>query len=99
MARQDFKLDSNVLVIKNNDLVIGESDQQHITDLINSHYGWFREFPLLGASASDYQNAPSTDLPKFESAIKEALKTDGYQKKKVKINEFTSESQDIVIYE
>ena len=98
MARQDFKLDSNVLVIKNNDLVIGESDQQHITDLINSHYGWFREFPLLGAGASDYQNAPSTDLPKFESAIKEALKTDGYQKK-VKINEFTSESQDIVIYE
>jgi hypothetical protein len=39
-----------------------------------------------------------TDLPKFESAIKEALKTDGYQKK-VKVNEFTSESQDIVIYE
>ena len=98
MARKDFQLESNILVIKNNDLVIGDSDQQHISDLINSHVGWYREFPLVGASASDYINAPQSDIPKFESAIKEALKSDGYQQK-IRVNEFTTEGQDIVIYE
>jgi hypothetical protein len=98
MDRKDFKLESNILTIKNNDLVIGQSDQQHISDLINSHLGWYREFPLVGASASDYINSPASDIPKFESAIKESLKSDGYQQK-IRVNEFTSESQDIVIYE
>lgn len=98
MARIDFIQEQNVLVIKNGDLVVGESDQQHISDVINSHLGWYREYPLLGASASDYINAPANDLPKFESAIKEALKSDGYQKK-IRVNEFNTESQDIVIYE
>lgn len=98
MARKDFQLESNVLVIKNNDLVIGESDQQHISDLINSRLGWYREFPLVEGKASDYINAPQSEIPKFESDIKEVLKSDGYQQK-IRVNEFTSESQDIVIYE
>lgn len=98
MARVDFKLDNGILDISNGDLHLSGSDQQHISDLINSHMGWYREFPLIGASASDYINAPSSDIPKLESAIKEALKSDGYQKR-IKVNEFTSEGQDIVIYE
>ena len=97
--RFDFLQVGNALVIKNNDLVIAESDQQHIQDIINSHYGWYREFPLLGASASDYINAPANRLAAFEGDIKTALKSDGYINKKIIVKEFTNDNQDIIIYD
>mgnify|MGYP001610158346 CR=1 FL=1 len=99
MARYDFLQLKNAIVISDNDIVIAESDQQHIQDLINAHYGWIREFPLTGAKASDYINAPANNLAKFEGDIKTALKSDGYLNKKVIVNEFTTQSQDINIYD
>jgi len=99
MPRYDFMQENNAIVIRDNDIVKGESDKQHIQDLISAHYGWYREFPLMGASASDYINAAANQLAKFEGDIKTALKSDGYINKKVIVNEFTTQLQDIDIYD
>lgn len=78
MKAQDFLLDSDGdLRIENGDFVIGDSDQDHISDIMNSAQGWFKKFPLLGFNPYQYLNArvDPTDLNKN---AKIQLKSDGY---------------------
>jgi hypothetical protein len=78
MAAQDFLLDSDRdLRIENGDLVIGDSDQDHINDIMNSMPGWFKKYPLLGFNPYKDLNArvDPTDLNKN---AKIQLKSDGY---------------------
>lgn len=98
MERKDFLLENNVLVIRGNDLVIATSDQQHIQDILNAFAGWYREFPLIGAGASSYINAPANKIAEFEAIAKVQLRGDGYTETKIIVNQLTADAQDIQIY-
>ena len=96
MARIDYLSDkTGDLLIKNGDFVRGESDNQHIADLIVSAKGEWREFPLIGAEAD--RHIKSNSLESLKAAIIENLKTDGYQIKKVQINDDFSIDVDVFL--
>jgi len=45
----DFALTNNDLTITPaGDFAIGESDNQHLYDIINSFPGWWKQFPQVG---------------------------------------------------
>tara|TARA_R110000796_G_scaffold73842_5_gene165889 strand:- start:4635 stop:4934 length:300 start_codon:yes stop_codon:yes gene_type:complete len=78
---------SRDLVIKNNDLfinpitgdfLIGDSDAQHVQDIINSWAGWWKEFPTLGVGVKRYLGK-SGGVQVIKRAIKIHLKSDGYR--------------------
>lgn len=77
--RKDYKLDSDGdLLFKNGDLVISESDQQHIEDTIKADVGWWKEFPTDGVSILNYSHS-SNDIAKLSRKIKIELEKDGYK--------------------
>ena len=78
---------SKDFVIKNDDLfidpatgdfLIGESDPQHVQDIINSWAGWWKEFPTLGVGIKRYLGKPG-GVQVVKRAIKIHLKSDGYR--------------------
>lgn len=78
MKAYDFLTDiDGDLLIQNGDFVIGESDEQHILDIMQSMPGWFKQFPLVGFNPYQYLNArvSVTDLNKN---AKIQLQADGY---------------------
>jgi len=83
MIYQDFIIDSvtNDLQIINGDFVVGPSDNQHVSDIIMSPAGSFKQFPSLGVGVMNYlksQNGLS-----MEALIKQMLQSDGYQMSQV----------------
>jgi hypothetical protein len=76
MARTDIQLLDNDLVIQNNDLVIGESDDQHIEDTINSGPGWWKENYTDGVNIRQYLK--SKNFQEINRAITLNLQSDGY---------------------
>ncbi len=70
------------LLIENEDLVIGESDNDYINDIIVSGQGDYKETPLIGVFINKYLQSPF-DISVIEKAIKEQLKSDGYLQAKV----------------
>lgn len=79
MSRVDYlEADDGDLLFEDGDLVIGQSDQNHIYDIISSAKGDWREYPLLGANAILYRNK-AISKAEFVRSIKEELKKDGYQ--------------------
>lgn len=74
----DFLLDdAGDLLIKNGDFVIGDSEAQHVEDLLYSFKGEWKEHPLLGAE-SQRQLKQGNSLTKLKKAIKIELQNDGY---------------------
>lgn len=74
----DYLLDdSGDLLFKDGDLVVGESDHQHIQDTINAEPGWWKEFPTDGVGIRKYlgSNDRQQDIQK---QIKVQLQVDGY---------------------
>lgn len=78
---------SRDLVLKNNDLfidpltgdfLIGDSDAQHVQDIINSWAGWWKEFPTLGVGVKRYLGKPG-GVQVLKRTIKIHLKSDGYR--------------------
>ena len=79
MKAIDFICDSTGdLQIQNGDFVIGESDEQHINDILISSPGYWKQFPAVGASIPQLLKATVTS-PLVESLIKSQLEADGYQ--------------------
>ena len=77
-VRKDFLTDANAeLIFDNGDLVIGESDQQHIIDTINAVPGWWKEFPIDGVNVIQYQNSAGGSSM-LSRKIKIELESDGY---------------------
>lgn len=75
---QDFLLDEDGdLRIDNGDFVIGDSDQDHINDIMNSVQGWFKKSPLLGFNPYQYLNS-RLDPTDINKNAKIQLKSDGY---------------------
>lgn len=61
----------------NGDIVIGQSDQQHVEDIFIAHQGEYKEFPLIGFGAIDYIKSNVVDS-EFKRDLKLQLEYDGY---------------------
>jgi hypothetical protein len=77
MARTDIQLLDNDLIIQNNDLVIGESDDQHIEDTINAGPGWWKENYTDGVNIRQYLK--SKNFQEINRSITLNLADDGYK--------------------
>ena len=79
MAQQDFKLDSGLdVVIENGDFQITESDQDHISIILQSYLGAFKQFPLVGLGI-DYYLASSGQEQVLKRNMIVQLNNDGYR--------------------
>ena len=75
--RYDLQLSNNDLLILNNDLVWGESDEQHIADTINACPGWWKENPTDGVAIMTFLK--STNASQILAKVtKLQLTSDGY---------------------
>ena len=77
MARTDIQLLNNDLIILNGDVVIGESDSQHIEDTINAVPGWWKENYTDGVNIRQYFKSKS--YQEVSRAITLNLQSDGYK--------------------
>jgi hypothetical protein len=83
---QDFLYDdNNDLLISNGDWAIGDSDMQHVQDLLLSFPGHYKNSPLSGVGLPAYQNGIMDRT--IERTIKVALEADGATDKEVKLTE------------
>ena len=73
------------LEILNGDLVINESDNQHIGDIIQSAPNWWKEYPQLGVNIQLYLSGSNTD--KLNRDLKLQLQSDGYDVNKATITQ------------
>ena len=80
MTSKDLQLTNNALLIDpiKGDFVIGESDAQHVQDIINSYAGWWKEFPTLGVGIKKYLGTPG-GIQVLKRAVKIHLRSDGYR--------------------
>ena len=86
MARvKDFLLETidGDLKFRNGDLSIGESDDQHIYDIIYSNPGDWKEFLLVGCSVELYVNSNKSYT--LAQTIKQQLSDDGYNVGRISI--------------
>lgn len=65
------------LPIETNDLAIGQSDNQHIKDCLNSFPGYYKQFPQNGVGIRKFQKA-RINPQALKSKIEAELKRDGY---------------------
>ncbi len=80
---KDFLLtEDNELTIQSGDLLVAESEYQHIKDILEAAPGHYKQYPLLGANIRNFQNGPMSITQKRN--IRLHLESDGY--KNIKIN-------------
>lgn len=73
----DIILYNDDLLFENGDFKIGDSDQQHIQDIVFENIGSYKEFPLLGVGIINYLNSSGLQLV-LKRVIKSQLESDGY---------------------
>lgn len=84
MISQDLQLDENGdILLKDGDYVIGESDMQHIEDILDAYPGEYRNAPLLGVYLQRALNGPMDGS--IRKDIRLNLESDNYQVKKVEL--------------
>lgn len=84
---KDFLQDTdNDILIENNDFVIGNSDDDHIVDIINSNQGDWKEYVLCGVGIDNYLNSSGLQL-KLKQVILQQLAADGYSSISVVFND------------
>lgn len=91
--RQDLLLDDDFdLRIEDGDLVVGESDDQHVQLNLLSSPGEWRQFPLIGPELTKQLNSPldGNRLVKLKAKVNGSLQRDGYTLKEFKLNEDSS---------
>ena len=75
---KDFVQDNTGdLLVNNGDFVIDFSDTEHITDIISSAQGAWKEYPLCGVGIDNYLNSSGTQNILTQSIIQQ-LAIDGY---------------------
>lgn len=78
MKAKDILLDSDGdLLIENGDFKIGDSDAQHIKDILRAFPGWWKEFSSVGVGMAQYLNS-SGKQQEIQRNIKLQLEADGY---------------------
>jgi len=76
--RQDILRGENGgLAFANGDFAIGQSDQQHVEDIIDLQPGEIKEFPVIGFGAINYIKRTIT-VDEFKRDLKIQLNMDGY---------------------
>lgn len=81
--RKDILLDeNNDLAIQGGDIFVGGSDQQHVSHIIHSAAGEFKEKPQLGLGVVGYLKT-NTSEAKFKRDLRVQLNFDGYNKAKI----------------
>jgi hypothetical protein len=87
MIAKDFLFDDDEdLRIENGDLVIGDSDAQHIQDIIMSGPGWYKEFPAMGVNARIYLGSSGKEQ-ELQRSIQLNLQSDGYRANMVRVKQ------------
>lgn len=91
MPRIDVILDSaNDLQIRGNDFFLGSSDIQYVNDIVEAGPGHYKETPLIGVYAAQFQQGP-IDIPTITREIKTHIASDGYLSSKIAIDKVTGE--------
>ena len=70
--------------IKNGDLVVGESDSQHIEHILTAKTGHFYQFPTLGVGVVDNIKG-NVNRQALKQNIKRNLEADNYRIRKLEI--------------
>lgn len=78
ISRNDIQLENGDLLILNNDIVWGASDEQHIQDNINAFPGWWKENFSDGVGVRSFLNS-SGQAQILARLIKLNLTSDLYQ--------------------
>lgn len=90
MVAKDFLQDSSGdLDFLNGDFFIGESDKQHIADIVYSGPNWYKEFPQVGVNILTYLSGANVG-PALTRNGQLQLQADGY---KTSIFEFKQEGE------
>jgi hypothetical protein len=76
-TRIDLALNNNDTIIQDNDVLLAESDDQHIVDTINACPGWWKENFTDGVALLSYVKAKGIQQVLARS-IKLNLQSDGY---------------------
>jgi len=76
-SRIDIQLDDNDIVVSKNDLVLVESDIQHVVDTINANQGWWKENPTDGVGILKYFKGRNVQQ-ELSRTMKLQLVSDGY---------------------
>ena len=77
-AAVDFIQDTdNDILIKNGDLAIGESDGEHIVDIVSAYPAEWKEFPLCGVGIQSYLNSAGQQLT-IKNSITKQLTADKF---------------------
>lgn len=74
--------ESGDLVCVNGDFYIGQSDQQHIEDILGFQQGEVKEFPLIGFGTINYINRIISE-DEFKRDLKLQLNYDDYTNAKI----------------
>lgn len=77
MDRYDLQYNDSGLIIKDNDVVWGLSDTQHVQDTINAAPGWWKENFADGVNIRSYLNSDGQEQVLARS-IKLQLESDLY---------------------
>lgn len=76
--RQDIlRGDNGSLQFADGDFAIGQSDQQHVEDILDLQPGEIKEFPIIGFGAINYIKRTITPS-EFKRDLKIQLNMDGY---------------------
>lgn len=77
MRTDILKDDNGGLAFYDGDFATGQSDQQHVEDILDLQPGEIKEFPLAGFGAINYIKRTITQS-EFKRDLKVQLKYDGY---------------------
>lgn len=75
--RFDIQLVDNDIQIQNSDIILSESDDQHIVDTINAAPGWWKENHSDGVGIMNYLKGRGIQQ-ELQRSIKINLQSDGY---------------------
>jgi len=85
MTAQDILLDTNGLQINSGDLVVNDSDQQHIEHILRASKGQFAQFPTIGVGMQ-YYVAGSISPQALKKDISLQLRVDNFKVRTVTID-------------
>lgn len=90
IAKDILMNSNNDLLFANGDLVVGPSDQQSVTCIINTTVGSFKEFPLVGVGIQYYQASAGQESI-LKRSINIQLNTDGIQLTRLQLVQTSTE--------
>jgi hypothetical protein len=85
ITRKDLLLDLETgnLLVKNGDLVIGDSVLQEAITIMRANQGDYKQFPLVGCNLTEFTNAQGRTAD-IERIIRKQLEVDGISEADIK---------------